>query len=141
VTEGMRSVRLGRCRLARLVQGRLVRNPLRRGSDRAETVMLGVLVAAFLAVAPFAANAAGSWAYVTSAQEAQAQQAGRSQVPVTLLQAPSHVTVYPAAGYAPSAPSHAGGRRTGRHGPASCSLRPARPRAVRCRCGSTGPAN
>jgi len=34
-------------------QGRLVRNPLQRGSDRAETVML---VAAFLAVAPFAAN-------------------------------------------------------------------------------------
>jgi len=66
---------------------RLDRNPLRRGSDRAETAMLGVLVAAFLAITPFAAHVAGSWAYAMSAREAQAQQAALHQVPATLLQA------------------------------------------------------
>jgi hypothetical protein len=85
-------------RLARLIRGRrLDRNPLRRGSDRAETVVLGVLVAAFLAIAPFAAHAAGSWAYATSEREAQTQRAELRQVPATLLQAPSHATSYPTA--------------------------------------------
>jgi hypothetical protein len=75
--------------LGRLLRGwRPDRNPLRRGSDRAETAMLGVLLAAFLAVAPFAAHAAGSWTYAMSAREAQAQQAAVRQVPATLLQAP-----------------------------------------------------
>ena len=47
--------------LARLLRGRrLDRNPLRRGSDRVETVVLGALLAAFLAAAPFAAHAAGA---------------------------------------------------------------------------------
>jgi hypothetical protein len=74
--------------LGRLLRGRwLDRNPLRRGSDRAETALLGVLLAAFLAGAPFAAHAAGSWTYATSAREAQAQQAALHQVPATLLQA------------------------------------------------------
>jgi hypothetical protein len=63
------------------------RNPLRRGSDRAETAMLLVLLAAFLAGAPFAAHAAGSWTYATSIREAQAQQAALRQVPATVLQA------------------------------------------------------
>ena len=50
--------------LGRLLRGRrLDRNPLRRRSDRAETAVLGVLLAAFLAGAPFAAQAAGSWTY------------------------------------------------------------------------------
>ncbi len=93
-------MRFGTCRLARLIRGRrLDRNPLRRGSDRAETVVLAALLAAFLAIAPFAAHAAGSWAYATSAREAQAQRAALRQVPATLLQAPSHVTSYPGAGY------------------------------------------
>jgi len=74
--------------LGRLARGlRLDRNPLRRGSDRAETAMLGVLLAAFLAGAPFAAHAAGSWTYAASIREAQAQQATLRQVPATLLQA------------------------------------------------------
>ncbi len=78
--------------LVRLVRGRwLDRNPLRRGSDRAETAILGVLVAAFLAAAPFAAHAAGSWTYAGSAREAQAQQAALHQVPATLLQAAAPV--------------------------------------------------
>ncbi len=83
--------------LVRLVRGRRPdRNPLRRGSDRAETVMLGVLLAAFLAGAPFVAHAAGSWTYAGSAREAQAQQAALHQVPATLLQAAASVT---SAGY------------------------------------------
>jgi hypothetical protein len=74
--------------LGRLLRGRrLDRNPLRRGSDRAETALLGVLLAAFLAGAPFAAHTAGSWTYATSAREAQIQQASLRQVPATLLQA------------------------------------------------------
>jgi hypothetical protein len=38
------------------------RNPLRRASDRMETAVLGLLLAAFLAAAPLAAHAAGTWA-------------------------------------------------------------------------------
>jgi hypothetical protein len=74
--------------LGRVLRGRRPdRNPLRRGSDRVETAMLGVLLAAFLAGAPFAAHAAGSWTYAASAREAQAQQAALHQVRATLLQA------------------------------------------------------
>jgi hypothetical protein len=83
--------------LSRLLRGqRPDRNPLRRGSDRAETAILGVLLAAFLAGAPFAANAAGSWTYATTAREAQLQQATTYQVPATLVQTalPGSVSVY-----------------------------------------------
>jgi hypothetical protein len=74
--------------LVRVLRGlRPDRNPLRRGSDRAETAMLGLLLAAFLAGVPFAAHAAGSWAYAGSAREAQAQHAAAHQVRATLLQA------------------------------------------------------
>lgn len=74
--------------LSRLLSGRrLDRNPLRRGSDRAETAVFGILLAVFLAGAPFAAHAAGSWTYATAAREAQAQQAALRQVPATLLEA------------------------------------------------------
>lgn len=74
--------------LGRLWHGwRLDHNPLRRGSDRAETAIVGVLLAALLAGAPFAAHAAGSWTYATAAREAQAQRAVLHQVPATLLQA------------------------------------------------------
>ena len=66
---------------------KLDRNPLRRGSDRAETAVLVILLTAFLAGAPFAAHAAGSWTYAASAREAQAQQAALHQVRATLLQA------------------------------------------------------
>jgi hypothetical protein len=84
--------------LARLLRGRrLDRNPLRRGSDRAETVMLGALLTAFLAVAPFAAYTAGSCAYATYGREAQAQRAVLHQVPATLLHTPSRVISYPGA--------------------------------------------
>ena len=56
----MSTVRFRTSCLARLLRGRrLDRNPLRRGSDRAETIVIGALLAAFLAAAPFAAHAAG----------------------------------------------------------------------------------
>jgi hypothetical protein len=64
------------------------RNPLRRRWDRAETAVLGVLLAAFLAGAPFAAHAAGSWTYAASAREAQMQRAALHQVLATLLTVP-----------------------------------------------------
>jgi len=79
---------LGTSRLARLLRGRrLDRNPLRRGSDRAETVVLGALLAAFLAAAPFTAHAAGSWAHASAVRDAQAQRASLHQVTATLLRA------------------------------------------------------
>jgi hypothetical protein len=96
--------RLGTCWLARLLRGwRLDRNPLRRGSDRTETVVLGALFAVFVAAVPFAAHAAGSWAYATYAREAQAQRAALRQIPATLLQTPSKVISYPGAGVIPLA--------------------------------------
>ena len=73
--------------------GRLLRrwlpdqNPLRRGSDRAETAILLLLLFAFVGAAPIAAHAAGSWTYATSTREAQAQEATAHQVRATLLQA------------------------------------------------------
>ena len=80
--------RLGTSWLARLLRGRrLDRNPLRRGSDRAETVVLGALLAAFLAAAPFAAHAAGSWAHASAVRDAQAQRASLHQVTATLVRA------------------------------------------------------
>jgi hypothetical protein len=74
-------------RLGRWLRGRRPdRNPLRRRSDRAETAVLGVLLAAFLAGAPLVAHVAGSRTYAISAQEAQAQQTALHLVPATLLQ-------------------------------------------------------
>jgi hypothetical protein len=70
----------------RLLRGlRPDRNPLRRRSDRAETVMLGALLAVFLAAAPFAAHTAASWGYASAARTAQAQRASVHQVTATLL--------------------------------------------------------
>src|SRR5690348_16952247 len=94
--------RLGTCWLARLLRGRrLDHNPLRRGSDRAETVVLGALLAAFLAGAPLVAHAAGSWADATYGREAQDQRAVLRQVPATLLQTPPTVTALSGAGVIP----------------------------------------
>ena len=74
--------------LARLLRGRrLDRNPLRRGSDRAETFVIGGLLAAFLAAAPFAAHAAGARGHDAAVRQAQAQRASLVQVTATLLRA------------------------------------------------------
>jgi len=73
--------------LGRLVRGRrLDRNPLRRACDRAETVLLGVLITGFLAAAPFVAHAAGNWAYAAFAGEAlsRAQLSARAQLAAEL---------------------------------------------------------
>ena len=87
--------RLGTGWLARLLRGRrLDRNPLRRGSDRAETVVLGALLAAFLATAPFAAHAAGGWAHARAVRDAQAQRASLVQVTATLLRSAPVLTGY-----------------------------------------------
>jgi hypothetical protein len=87
------------CWLSRVLRGlRLDRNPLRRGYDRAETLVLGALLAAFLASAPFAALAVGNLAYHLSARAAQAQRAALHQVPATLLRSASPWQAYPDAG-------------------------------------------
>ena len=106
--------------LGRLLRGRrLDRNPLRRGSDRAETVVLGALLAAFLAAAPFAAQAAGGWAHALAARQAQAQRADLSQVTATLLRTAPMLTGFGlASGIAVEARCR---RRTERSGPVSCS--------------------
>ena len=75
-------------RLRRLLRGwRLDRNPLRRRSYRAETVIIGLLFAVFLAGVPLAWHFAGSWAYAAFAREARIQQSVEHQVPATLLKA------------------------------------------------------
>jgi len=76
----------GTCWLIRLLRGlRPDRNPLRRGSDRAEALILAALLAAFLAVTPFAAGAAGHWASMSATRQAQAQRASLTQVTATLV--------------------------------------------------------
>jgi hypothetical protein len=78
----------GSSRLGRLLRRWLPdHNPLRRGSDRAETAILLLLLFAFTGGAPIAAHAAGSWTYATSTREAQAQEATVQHVRATLLQA------------------------------------------------------
>jgi hypothetical protein len=76
------------------------RNPLRRGSDRAETTIVLLLLFAFAGGAPIAAHAAWSWTYATSAREAQAQEATLRQVRATLLESTEPWNYYQAGGEA-----------------------------------------
>lgn len=72
------------------------RNPLRRASDRAEAVVLGVLLVAFLAGAPLTALLAGRWTASVGAQAVTASRAERYQVPAVLLaDAPYQAYVWP----------------------------------------------
>jgi len=64
---------------------RLDRNPLRRPTDRLETVVVALLVAAFLIGAPFAALATGTWVHGMARQAQLAQEASRSQVTAVVL--------------------------------------------------------
>jgi hypothetical protein len=91
------------CWLARMVRGlRFDRNPLRRGSDRAETAIIGTLLAAFLVSAPFTAVTAGHWFRAVGVREQQAQVADWHKVPALLLKdAPADSFV----GYGPTAVS------------------------------------
>lgn len=72
----------------RFVHGRRFdRNPLRRPADRAETIVLAVLLVAFLVGAPLAALAAGSWAHAVGQRAELAQAASRHQVAAVVLTA------------------------------------------------------
>ena len=73
-------------RLGRFARGRRPdRNPLRRASDRVETAVLALLVIVFLAAAPFAALASGSWALARARQAQLAERASSFQVPALVL--------------------------------------------------------
>ena len=73
-------------RLGMFVRGRRFdRNPLRRATDRVETAVLALLVAAFLIGAPFAAVAAGTWIHGMARQAQLAQEASRSSVTAVVL--------------------------------------------------------
>lgn len=80
-------------RLGRFVRGRRFdRNPLRRATDRVETAVLTLLVAAFLIGAPFAALAAGTWVHGTARQAQLAQEASRYQVTAIVVAASASPT-------------------------------------------------
>jgi hypothetical protein len=67
--------------LVRLVRARrLDRNPLRRATDRLETVLLAVLIVAFAVGTPFAATAVGGWMHARAHQEQRAQLATERRV-------------------------------------------------------------
>jgi hypothetical protein len=66
---------------------RFDRNPLRRATDRVETAVLVLLVAAFLIGAPFAALATGAWVHGMARQAQLAQEASRRQVTAVVLAA------------------------------------------------------
>lgn len=74
--------------LGRFVRGRRPdRNPLRRASDRVETAVLALLVIAFLAAAPFVAQASGAWAGGMARQAQRTQEASAHQVSALVLKA------------------------------------------------------
>jgi hypothetical protein len=60
------------------------RNPLRRHCDRAESAIVTVLLAVFLAGAPLMALAAGQWAQDSGPRTGHAHLARRHQVPAVL---------------------------------------------------------
>ncbi|HEX6527422.1 MAG TPA: hypothetical protein VF070_46530 [Streptosporangiaceae bacterium] len=81
--------------LVRVVRGcRPDRNPLRRGTDRAEVAVCAALTAAFLSAAPFAAHTAANWSHASSLRELQTQRTTFHQVRATLLDAPLSVPAY-----------------------------------------------
>jgi len=71
------------------------RNPLRRGCDRAETAVFGLLVAAFIAAVPFAAIGASTWSHAASVRAERAQQASSRRVRAVLLEAAINFGSYP----------------------------------------------
>lgn len=79
--------------LSRLVRRwRPDRNPLRRRSDRVETAIVSVLVAAFCVGAPFAVHAVGGWTYATSLREQRAESAAWHQVRATVIRTASDLS-------------------------------------------------
>ena len=81
--------------MSRVIRGaRLDRNPLRRGIDRVESLLLAVLFIALAVGAPFAVRAASHAAYVGALQARQQEMATRHQVQAALTSAAA-----PASGY------------------------------------------
>jgi len=68
------------------------RNPLRRTSDRVETYLLGGLLAAGIAGAPFAAQAADHVTYAALLRAGHVQRATRHQVRAELLESAGNTT-------------------------------------------------
>jgi hypothetical protein len=64
------------------------RNPLRRGSDRVETFIVGSLLVAAVAGAPVAAMAGNHWAYDSARQVATAERQTSYEVKAQLLAVP-----------------------------------------------------
>jgi hypothetical protein len=88
--------------LGRMARGlRPDRNPLRRGSDRAEAAIKVGLLAAFLALAPVAVATAIHVTYTATARTVQAEHSSWRQVPAVLLHNAHKVTGY---GMFPQAP-------------------------------------
>src|SRR5579862_1979447 len=82
-------------RAGRVLRGlRLDRNPLRRGTDRAETMIILVLLAAFGCAAWSGAHAAASWSTASDAREMRAQHAAYRQVRAVLLEQPVPQTAF-----------------------------------------------
>jgi hypothetical protein len=80
----------GAARAAKAVRGLWPdRNPLRRGLDRVEALLVGVLAVAFLAGAPLAAMATARLAYSTGSRVAAAEASWRQVPAVLLASAPS----------------------------------------------------
>jgi hypothetical protein len=72
---------------------RLDDNPLRRASDRAETLVLFVLTTVFLVCAPLAAPAAGAWAHASAQRAELTQAASRFQVSAVVVTKPTRPVV------------------------------------------------
>ncbi len=68
-------------------------NPLRRRAGRLQTCIMAGLLAAFLAGAPLAAAATGSWAHAGGLRQQHAQQSWY-QVPAVLVQAAPGQTAF-----------------------------------------------
>ncbi len=82
-------------RVSRLVRGRrLDHNPLRRPSDRAETVIMAGLLAAFLTGAPFAAMVGGAVTNGSARQAQQSQLSAERKVTATTTQGAQAPTTY-----------------------------------------------
>jgi hypothetical protein len=73
---------------------RLDRNPLRRGTDRAETMIVLVLLAAFGCGAWFGAHAAANWSATSAGRVMRAQHAAYHQVRAVLLEQPVPETAF-----------------------------------------------
>jgi hypothetical protein len=67
---------------------RLDRNPLRRGTDRAETIAIALLLVAFGCGAWFGAHATARWIAAGSAAQMQTQRTALHQVRAVLLEPP-----------------------------------------------------